>query len=544
MVCVVSGCSSPSEGPPPAVEDAGTVITWTRGDTVPIDVLWVLDNSKPMCGHQVSLSARAETIFASLGADSRIAVVTTDMLTEEHSGAFRHHRATEFCFACAKTSVQYCERGHDEMCSLGEGWICDAPDKLKNITNCNGSLNSKCRRLCASDAECDHAFVGVEQAAACDADPAVCAFKCLIPSGDPNFSACVPRPPTADCPDNSAMYDQLIAAAGLEPCSTGDCAPPPPYVVAASADLLRCLFVTDSESHNNANLEQGIGAALRALDSAGPRAAQATEFLREDAALLIVFLSDEDDCSVADGMTLKKELYGTCSCLTDTDEGGPLLPVSSAVARLRALKADPDDVYVAAITGDSLADDPAVAEEERAAFSASKCSMCSDAEASHPLLFNSYICVGDQGKADYGRRYAELVQALGSNAVMTNICTDDAATAAVSAISERVVPPRPTICLGDRAAPEHNVSSVDRVGPRGLCGDGAACCTVTSDACEHPAQCSDGGACTPTVTALTRSVTGGNDTWREVQSASCPGSDGRAVRLGFRPAIGATIEVR
>jgi hypothetical protein len=47
-----------------------------------------------------------------------------------------------------------------------------------------------------------------------------------------------------------------------------------------------------------ANLEQGLKAAWLALDPSGPNAGQSALFLRDDAYLLLVFASDEEDCSI------------------------------------------------------------------------------------------------------------------------------------------------------------------------------------------------------------------------------------------------------
>lgn len=78
---------------------------------------------------------------------------------------------------------------------------------------------------------------------------------------------------------------------------------------------------------------------------------------------------------------------------------------------------------MAAVTGDSLATDPAVKAAERLAYTQSKCSECTDPAAMHPLLFNTWICASASGKADYGSRYIELVEAFGDNGTMMNICS-------------------------------------------------------------------------------------------------------------------------
>lgn len=90
--------------------------------------------------------------------------------------------------------------------------------------------------------------------------------------------------------------------------------------------------------------EQGLEAASYALSSVmttGPNAG----FLREDASLLVVVVSDEDDCS--DGGRLGADDDGS-KCYVWSDQ---LTPVGNYVTDLQAQKADPSRVKIAGIVG-------------------------------------------------------------------------------------------------------------------------------------------------------------------------------------------------
>ncbi|MFT7625628.1 MAG: hypothetical protein ACI9WU_004819, partial [Myxococcota bacterium] len=232
---LVSGCNDvPVDG---LQKSFSLKVTQIEANTQPVavDFLWVIDNSASMCQEQAGLADSfddfLERIRSFVNIDFRIAVVTTDTLTTDgHAGQFRYQRTTEFPFACAETSIRYCLRGQDEMCTngydepqigaepaLGENWVCDAPDKVSDITNCNDSLNSKCRKLCTkgNDWECDSQFMGAEQGQACEDDQANCRYKCLAPSTD--NTGCVLRPATSGCPDTAEVKSLLIQGAGFDP---------------------------------------------------------------------------------------------------------------------------------------------------------------------------------------------------------------------------------------------------------------------------------------------------------------------------------------
>ncbi|MFT7624059.1 MAG: hypothetical protein ACI9WU_003245 [Myxococcota bacterium] len=335
----------------------------------------------------------------------------------------------------------------------------------------------------------------------------------MAPSTD--NTGCVLRPATSGCPDTAEVKSLLIQGAGFDPnrgvcadlktkcdvgtnCNDGGpCHERPPYLTPTTADdLFNCIGVVGAEQHNNANLEQGLNAAIYALDKEGINAMQAKQFLRDDAYLVIVFVSDEDDCSVDDNMELKKEQYGTCTCQPDSTQGGKLRPVNEAVNRIKALKNDPGRVLVAAIVGDSTATEEGAITEDRTAYFESKCSQCQNPSDQHPLLFNTYVCESGAGKADYGKRYVEFVQRFGKNGILTNICDDAGIAPALDTIADRIIRVFTKICL-PRPIESNQSLVVNKLGPQGRCGSGAACCVKKSGQCTESETCDDGTVCDP-----------------------------------------------
>jgi hypothetical protein len=213
-------------------------------------------------------------------------------------------------------------------------------------------------------------------------------------------------------------------------------------VTPATAEFLPCLTSVGAEQFPNANLEQGLNAAIVALSPVLSPGGQSKEFLRDDAPLLLVFLSDEDDCSLADGESLKKEDHDVCACLGDSSGGGPLRAVDEAVEMIRRVKPETVPVMVAAIVGDA----PETAsdrDEVRDAFWKSKCSQCDDPDQMHSNLAATSICHSPMGNAAHGRRYSQFVEAFGEDGLVLNVCDPggiEASLDAIAALVERRYP--------------------------------------------------------------------------------------------------------
>ena len=568
-VVLAVGCNNvPVEG----LQNSFSLVVTNEFDNkepVKVDFLWVIDNSASMCQEQASLAASFDDFLSKIvsfvNIDYRIAVVTTDVISPDHFGKFRHHKTTEFPFACVQTQIEKCVRGTvgDKVCeAYGNGWVCDAPEKTKNITNCNGTFNSKCRKLCTEDWECEQAFEDEAAAKECK-DNGNCRYKCLVPSGDPSNSGCVLRPETGGCPNDQELYDILVAGSGQDSqtgrcdngalcvinqvgCQDGSpCKPSAiPYLTPKTADdYFKCVGVVGAEQHNNANLEQGLNAAIFALAKDGPNAEQAKAFLRDDAYLVLVFVSDEDDCSVDDYRTLKKEQYGTCTCQADSSNGGALRPVGDAVNRIKSLKKDPGSVLVAAIVGDSQASALDGVLTERDDYFKSKCTSCDNPQDEHPLLFNTYICQSKDGKADYGRRYVEFVDRFGKNGIVENICAPEGLGPALDTIADRIIRVFAKVCL-PRDLLDEETMVVEKFGPGGTCEDGSPCCTVASQSCSDSTTCPNQGICNPTAEIVLPGTEEGSTTYHLASAADCEDTaDNTAVFFNFLLKPGTSVRI-
>jgi hypothetical protein len=192
--------------------------------------------------------------------------------------------------------------------------------------------------------------------------------------------------------------------------------------------------------------EHQLASVLRALGADGsPAPAENAGFLRANATLAVVLLTDEDDCSapadsdlfdpssrlVSDPLgplasyrcnefghlcggqppprtpTGPTDLSGTCR----SAENGRLLRIADVAARLKALKTDPSKVLVAAIAGDpspyvvklappQLKDDP------------------------HEWPYVEHSCTTTIHYADPGIRIKELVDSFAGNGTFQTACND------------------------------------------------------------------------------------------------------------------------
>jgi hypothetical protein len=319
---------------------------------VKLDVLLVIDDTGGMCWWQMALTEGVESFLARLGQvsrDVRVAVTTTDVRSEGFRGTFRTGHASEYGPACQVNRPKECTT--DAQCAGleaadGPGWECTWEGKPIALTvNDNGSLNSSCHKTCTTDDECTAVFGDL--------------FHCSVET--PGAVGCRAAPPVEGCPET------------LGPVLTG-------------TDIagLRCLVNVGDTGTPEKNLEGGLKAALLALDrgndpctSPSPNvcrlftperlsiyAADCPErlaacgehlspgepdFLRDDAWLLVVFASNEDDCSDRDDNPFSLNDTKLCAF-----KGEQLLPLPDVVQSLKALKTDPAHVIVAGLVGDAV----------------------------------------------------------------------------------------------------------------------------------------------------------------------------------------------
>lgn len=276
-----------------------------------LDILLVVDNSGSMCGEQLALADAASRLageLSRLDIDARVAVTTHDMQCAPNGGsvfsaggAFNTHAASTFPPACQLSESVACRDTAACTEALGDGpWSCRRAATDACTENPNGSINTSCRRHCTTDSECQEAL-GDERA------------TCQKLSGNPDDYGCLLPPATAGCD-------------GVP--GTGE-----PWLARPHLNDLRCLVSVGVNQESCYKYEQGLGAAWAALDPIGPNALQSAGFLRPEAHLAILIVSDEDDCSVAPGATVSEDDYETCSFLKTVAAGGPLLDPAEVAQR-------------------------------------------------------------------------------------------------------------------------------------------------------------------------------------------------------------------
>ena len=421
------------------------------GEAVKVDFLWVVDNSGSMCQEQVSLTRNFKDFTDKLATyfalDSRLAVTTVDAQCDVNGttnfsskGKFNTHVTSAFPQACREERKYPCKSDAEcagidcelfpDVCNpsaQGE-WACDLRLVPQGTTSCfetpNGSINTSCRRRCTTDVECQTIF----------GDPT---FVCQKPDTTQSGWGCVRPPDTGSCPDVLPEF--------LEKNATVD-----------NIQLFPCLATVGVSQESCLDYEQQMKSALLALDPTGPNHEQSARFLRPDAYLVIVFISDEEDCSADENANppIHETDFHTCGLLKTTDEGGPLTPVAHFVNRYKALKRDPSKVIVAAIAGDSTAEgpdgepDPAqVALEREQYLRAKDCRKTfpgPDCEAKG-CYGASYICLSANGIADYGRRFRELTESFGPNGTFGNICADEGIGPALSNVASTIIRDRTSV---------------------------------------------------------------------------------------------------
>ncbi len=389
-----------------ASEQAFDMAAWKAGLTKKqVDVLFVVDNSTSMIEEQVALVNHFDALMQQAHAaklDLRVAVTTADVLCDpavtspSAQGVFNVTPAAGFPPSGYGKLSTLCSEDADCVAELGQNWSCLGSQMPICDENPNGSLNTSCVYRCDDDAECASRF-----------GPG---YYCNKPSSSPSDWGCLPDPGTSGCP------------AGL-----------PAILQGADLAHFRCNATVGVIQHKCFKYEQGFEAARLALDVTGPNSQQAMDFLRPKAHLAIVFVTDEDDCSVAPGQQIHEDFYDTCAvgeakrrleaqghtveldhpallaATLTTDDGGPLVPVAEYVDFFKSLKPDPSMVTVAAVTGHS--DDPA----ELIAYVESK----GDKRACYK---QTSLCETSLGKTDWGSRYVQLVEAFGPRGVLASLC--------------------------------------------------------------------------------------------------------------------------
>jgi hypothetical protein len=263
-------------------------------DPIQLDFLWVIDNSASMCQEQFALAQSFDSFVLELqtylkNIDIRLAVTTMDAFEQKikgkivNPGQFNNTPATTFPPACFETRVHPCLGNEDCQKKFGPGWECKAYP-ADDMYNMNRSVNSYCTFRCKEDGDCCGEFCYEEKCGSdqsclltqcADAPNDTCSFECRKPGQDVSGSGCLRPPDTEDCPSSL-----------------------PPVLSMNTLDLFKCNATVEPQQNYTANIEQGLKTAWMALDPEGVNAKQSAGFLRPDAYLIVVFVTDEDDCSI------------------------------------------------------------------------------------------------------------------------------------------------------------------------------------------------------------------------------------------------------
>lgn len=287
------------------------------------------------------------------------------------------------------------------------------------------TVNTSCRFHCTTDEECTAAFGNPR-------------YYCLFPGGDETRAGCSLPPDTSACPENGPtvldssfvdLYLKLWKAGSWQGLPIWDSLNEEQAREAIFDYLFNCMASVGAAQNICGSQEQGLLAALLAIDPDGENAVQAQEFHREDATLVIVVASNEEDCSSAEKIPAIEA--GRCPCMRDTDgctvwgscdrsQQGPLIPVGTFVEKLAQLKPNPDQVLFAAFVGGvSLGSGMSPGQDVQSIMDRFYECKCDNGQYA-PF---TYSCMSpSNGKADLGSRYMAVATALGG--VIWNICSD------------------------------------------------------------------------------------------------------------------------
>jgi hypothetical protein len=172
-------------------------------------------------------------------------------------------------------------------------------------------------------------------------------------------------------------------------------------------------------------------------------------FVRDDAVLVVILVSDEEDCSSPD--TSRDTLYAKtaardpASNVLCTRNPNALHPVSRYIDGLKSLKPTyPDRIIFAGIVGIPLAANTQgkSAGEILGLREMQYTELAGDTITLQPTC----LAANNAGKADPARRMVEMAMGFGSNGVVTSICEDDYGPA-LDVVIEKVAEKLSSACL-------------------------------------------------------------------------------------------------
>lgn len=250
---------------------AGTAAdTAAKPGPIQLDFLWVIDHSPSMCQEQRSLANALSSFIATLRTfgpmDIQMAVVTIQQVPDKVDikvvGRFMHRAATIFPPNCFGRVIMPCQSNADCsgthttsypvtsdtcMCNdtvwtnpyVGGTWECHSPGSSKLLSNVNCSVNGSCVAKCTSDSECRAIF---EADVPASKQRSICKYIA-------GQQGCMFPPPTAACPPSDKLPD---------------------VATDANLDSFHCNTTMGAASTQEASFEGAFRSAWTALDPAGP----------------------------------------------------------------------------------------------------------------------------------------------------------------------------------------------------------------------------------------------------------------------------------
>jgi hypothetical protein len=319
-------------------------------DKLPVDILFVIDNSLSMCQEQANLAQNFErlaTSIAQLDINYQIAVVTTDMEDPLHQGRLQNTPARSVDKECADESFP-------ETCVTADD--CNTTEFLEIFPT----------RNCIDTGE-QHPITNQQ------------IFKCIVP------------PQTDDCLDID--YPTILNGESIAAMTVAD-----PDMDLAKA--FRCIATVGT---TGTGFESGLQAAKTAITLAkndqlldNPNRG----FLRDNAVLTVIFITDENDCSHLDSNQSLFVRGDDCE-INSSD----LVDVSDFYNSMSAAKTNPSRVLVAGIVGPEPGGGTVTG------------------VAPEPT------CETNFGTADDGWRYRQLIDAFEVNGIEEDICTNNFSSA-------------------------------------------------------------------------------------------------------------------
>ena len=417
IASILSGCN---EGSRLNAESTGTSnpLPARQSSRVPLDVLLVVDHSATMCEEQAALGQYFADFLSTLESytpvDYRVAVINAAM--GKDAGKFRYHPRTELDAKCNADRLM----ATGECAQLGNEWKATGSP----LVNWQGQSFDQCRLECETSPDCDAAIIAPTAGRECARQADTCQWQCIKSQDFNGMKACARQPQTNGCP----------AAAELRALLTGDTSSNVPMITRNTIDLLPCITTTPTPPMP-ADGRQPFQAALLALDRKGPNAVQAQQFLRDDAFLLILFVTDEDDCSGVNGRN--GSIDSSC-CALDND----LVSVAEVAYRLKGLHSDPSKVLVATLGGalDTTASQTASGE----AYWDWRCKLFS------PSKVTTHACLGATGPAGLSKRMIALADEMGRYGAFYNVCAPGSVPTILDTVARNISPELMRVCLPSR----------------------------------------------------------------------------------------------